>query len=72
MMQIPQEKSLDSTFALLADGYAFISKRCEQLQSDVFETRLMLRKVICAMGEEQADVHVADDRRPGAATDNNF
>lgn len=53
-MAIPREKSLDSTLALLADGYSFISKRCTRLQSDVFETRIMLRKAICVMGEDAA------------------
>jgi fatty-acid peroxygenase len=59
---IPREKSLDSTLALLADGYMFISKRCERLQSDVFETRLMLRKAICAMGEDAAAMFYHPDR----------
>ena len=54
MRQIPRDKSLDSTLSLLAEGYTFISRRCERLQTDAFETRLMLRKVICAKGEEAA------------------
>jgi fatty-acid peroxygenase len=54
IMPIPREKSLDSTLALLHDGYTFMSKRCERLQSDVFETRLMLRKATCVMGEDAA------------------
>lgn len=52
MKLIPHEKTADSIFALLQDGYTFIPKRCAQLKSDVFETRLMLRKAICAVGEE--------------------
>lgn len=35
-------RSLDSTLALLADGYTFIAKRCRRYESDIFETRLML------------------------------
>jgi|GEM_PF-2385813 len=56
MMSIPRDKSLDSTFALLTEGYAFISNRCERLQSDMFETRLMLRKAVCAKGAEAAEM----------------
>ena len=54
MTAIPREKSIESTLALLKEGYTFIPNRCERLQSDVFESRLMLQKVICAMGEDAA------------------
>lgn len=54
MSSIPRDKSLDSTLAMLSEGYKFIPSRCQRYQSDVFETRLMLRKAICAMGEEAA------------------
>jgi hypothetical protein len=47
MSQIPRGKSLDGALALLSDGYMFISKRCHRYQSDIFETRLMLLKVVC-------------------------
>jgi len=56
MKPIPHEKTADSTFALLQDGYTFIAKRCAQLQSDVFETRLMLRKAICVAGEDASEM----------------
>ena len=46
----------DSTLALLLEGYEFISKRCRRYRSDVFETRLMLTKVVCMMGKEAAEV----------------
>jgi fatty-acid peroxygenase len=50
----PRDSSPDGTLALLREGYVFISNRCRRLQSDVFETRLMLSRVICAMGEDAA------------------
>lgn len=53
---IPREKALDSTLSFLSEGYTFISRRCEQLGSDVFETRIMLRKVTCALGEDAAEM----------------
>jgi hypothetical protein len=50
--QIPGEKSLDSTLALKRDPYGFISKRCHQYQSDLFEIRLMFQRTICMRGKE--------------------
>lgn len=54
MPQIPREETLDSSLALLSEGYTFVSRRYERFRSDVFETRLMLRRAICMMGEEAA------------------
>ena len=54
MTSIPRDKSPDSTLALLREGYAFISNRCRSLGTDVFETRLMLSRVICTVGEDAA------------------
>lgn len=56
MSAFPRDRSPDSTLALLRDGYTFISNRCRQLGSDVFETRLMFDTVICTMGEEAAEM----------------
>ncbi len=50
MPQIPREKGLDSTLALLRDPYRFIVKRCRRYQADVFETRLLLEKALCMTG----------------------
>lgn len=54
MTTIPRDTTPDSTLSLLREGYAFISNRCRRLQSDVFETRLMLSRVVCALGEDAA------------------
>lgn len=64
----PRERALDSTLALLREGYQFISRRCEQHCSEAFETRLMLRKVICARGMDAAAMFYHPDRftRKGA------
>jgi fatty-acid peroxygenase len=61
MPPIPRDKSLDSMLALLSDGYTLISKRCHRHQLDIFETRLMLRKVVCATGEEAAKMFYCPD-----------
>ena len=68
MPQIPRDKSLDSTLALLREGYTFVSTRCERYRSDLFETRLMLRKAVFMMGEEAARIfyHAGRFTRKGA------
>lgn len=62
MSDIPREKSLDSSLAFLSEGYNFISNRCRRFQSDIFETRIMLKKVFCTMGEEAAAMFYQPDR----------
>ena len=47
MSKIPKENSFDSTLSLLKEGYTFIPSRRKRLQSDIFQTRLMGKKVIC-------------------------
>ncbi len=54
MSAIPRETGLDGTMALLSEGYTFISDRCQRYQSDIFETRIMLRRATCMMGAEAA------------------
>jgi fatty-acid peroxygenase len=52
---------IDATVALLREGYEFIPNRCEALNSDIFLTRLMLRKVICMRGPEAATLFYGSD-----------
>ena len=54
MPQVPRDNRPDATLALLAAPYRFISKQCRAYGSDLFETRLMLRKTICMTGPEAA------------------
>lgn len=51
---IPRDRMPDSTLALLSRGYGFIAERCRRNRSDAFETRLMLRPVVCAFGADAA------------------
>lgn len=68
MPRLPRDKNFDSTLSLLSEGYRFISTRCERYGTDVFETRLVLRKAVCARGEEAARMFYQPDRftRKGA------
>ncbi|GCE51239.1 fatty-acid peroxygenase [Thermosporothrix hazakensis] len=53
--KIPRDKTLDGTLTLLrSDGYEFIRKRCQQYGTDMFQTRLLGKKMICFGGEEAA------------------
>ncbi|MEK4030632.1 MULTISPECIES: cytochrome P450 [Bacillaceae] len=66
---IPKEKGLDHTLALLAEGYEFIPERRSELQSDIFQTRILGQKAICIAGEEAAAVFYDENlfTRKGAA-----
>ncbi len=68
-MPILHNGSLDSTLALMRDGYAFIPKRCRRLRTDVFQTRLLFQKTICMRGAEAARLFYDGKqfRREGAA-----
>ena len=54
MTSIPRENTLDSSLALLAEGYTFIQERCRHYGTDLFETRLMLQRAVCMTGAEAA------------------
>lgn len=60
---------MDQTLAFLRDGYGFVSRRCDELGSDVFTTRLLLKPVTCLRGEEAAEVFYGGNRftRTGGA-----
>src|SRR3712207_6396944 len=59
---IPKDHGFDSTLALLREGYNFIPNRCRELKTDIFETRLMLKRVICMQGEEASKIFYGDQR----------
>lgn len=52
--QIPCENCLDHTLMFLREGYLFIPERIKRYRSEVFETRLLGRRVICMSGKEAA------------------
>jgi fatty-acid peroxygenase len=58
----PRDEQLDSTLALLSEGYEFIPNRCQQYQTDIFETRLMLSQALCVTGAEAAQMFYQPDR----------
>lgn len=60
--------AFDSTISLLREGYAFVSSRCDALNTDIFTSRLALRPVTFIRGAEAAEMFYAGDRftRAGA------
>lgn len=56
LRETPRAPGFDSTLAFLAEGYQFVSRRCERLDSDIFTTRIMLRKVVCMRGAAAAEM----------------
>lgn len=52
----------DRSLTLLRERYAFIGNGCRRTGSDVFETRLMLRRAICMQGPEAAEIFYHPDR----------
>lgn len=69
MPTIPRSREIDATRAFRSDPYFFISRRCRELRTDVFETRLLMRKTICMSGPLAARIFYDADRfsRQGAA-----
>lgn len=51
---LPQTGGFDNTLSLLREGYRFVPRRCEQLGSDAFSTRIMLQRALCVRGEDAA------------------
>jgi fatty-acid peroxygenase len=62
MDPIPRERSLDSTFALLREGYPFIARRAATHGSDIFQARLMGRRAYCVVGLEAAEMFFTPGR----------
>ncbi len=50
--EIPKDGAVDSSLALLSEGYEFIPNRCKRYDSDIVEIRLALQKAYCVTGPE--------------------
>lgn len=59
---LPRDDPFDSSLALFAEGNTFIQRRCRRLHSDLFETRLLLRRTVCMLGEEAARLFYDRDK----------
>ena len=72
--ELPREDTLDSSLFLLREGYRFTRARFQRLGTDVFQTRLMLRRATCVFGEDAASMFYAPERftRRGALAPNSL
>lgn len=66
---IPKAKEFDSTMHLINEGFNFLPIRRKELESDIFEARLLGKKSLCIAGEEAAAVFYDNKyfKREGAA-----
>ncbi|WP_346930586.1 cytochrome P450 [Clostridium sp.] len=53
---VKQDKTIDSSIDLSQEGYMFIKNKIDQYKTDIFETRLLGKKVICISGVEGAKI----------------
>lgn len=69
MATTPRLSGLDHTLAFLREGYDFLPRRFERLDTDLFEARLALRTTVCMRGRAAAEVFYDSERfrRRGAA-----
>jgi fatty-acid peroxygenase len=54
--QMPREEGIDHSLSLMREGYMYISNRRHSFNSNIFETRLFGKKVICMEGKEAAEL----------------
>ena len=54
--KMPKHGGLDHTASVLKKGYHFISETADQLDTDVFETRLLGQRMYCMRGSEAAEL----------------
>lgn len=66
---IPRDARFDGTRALLRDPYGYVAARSRRFGSDVFETRILLRRTLCLSGPQAAALLYDRERfrRHGAA-----
>jgi fatty-acid peroxygenase len=67
--EIPRDQQFGRTLAFLRDPYRYISKRCHELNSDLFQTKVFLRSGICITGPVMAELFYDETRfkRSGVA-----
>jgi fatty-acid peroxygenase len=62
MTEIPWVAGFDQTLALLRDPYRLLSRLARALGSDIFMTRLLLRRTICLRGAAAAELFYASGK----------
>lgn len=67
--QMPEDKGVDHTLAMLKEGYHFIANRRKEFNSNVFKTRVLGRSAYCLSGSDAAELFYDESKfkRAGAA-----
>ncbi|ALC91240.1 cytochrome [Bacillus sp. FJAT-18017] len=67
--EVPKDRSIDNSLALMQEGYEFIQNRVKQYGADLFEARILGQKAVCITGEEAVKVFYDPElfQRNGAA-----
>lgn len=60
--QIPKEEGIDHSLGLMREGYMYILNRRRSFNSDVFETRLLGKRVICLSGKEASEIFYDNEK----------
>lgn len=65
---VPADPAIDSTLAMVREGYPFIWNRCRRLGSDIFTARILGKPAVCIHGPEAAKLFYDDGlfKRGGA------
>ncbi|MBM2659765.1 cytochrome P450 [Staphylococcus pseudoxylosus] len=69
MKKMPKDRGIDHTLNLLKEGYHFIINRSESLNTNIFKTNLLGKKVYCLIGSTGAELFYDDElfKRDNAA-----
>ena len=67
-MNFAKTKELDSSIALMRDAYLFIPKLRQKYNSDIIETRIMLKRAVCISGPDAGELFYDNEKmmREGA------
>ena len=59
---MPKDPGFDKTLSVLKEGYEFIMNRKDNLNSNIFETRILGEKAVCLTGSELAELFYDNTR----------
>lgn len=59
---MPKDSGFDKTLSILKEGYEFVMNRDRELDTNIFETRVLGEKTICLTGSEQAELFYDNTR----------
>ncbi|MGG3912787.1 cytochrome P450 [Bacillus sp. es.034] len=61
-VQVPKDKGIDRTLSIFMDGYEFIQKRIQKHHLDVYETKVLGKKVALLSGERGVELFYDNEK----------